>query len=313
MSDRNWNFETITALFETPFIDLVYEAQTVHRQNFEPSTVQLSTLKSIKTGACPEDCAYCPQSGHYNADLEKESLLDVESVLADARDAKAAGASRFCMGAAWKSPPKKEFPKVVAMIKGVKELGLESCVTLGMLEDDQAEQLADAGLDYYNHNLDTSPDYYKQIITTRTYQDRLDTLAKVRDANINVCCGGIVGMGEAREDRITFLHELAKLPVPPESIPINKLIAIEGTPLEDAPEIDDLEFVRVIAAARIMMPTSVIRISAGRESMSSSTQTLAFMAGANSIFLGETLLTAANPSESEDRELLESLGMQAVL
>ena len=294
MTAQRWTEAQIEELFETPLVDLLFSAQRTHREHFKSSHVQLSTLRSIKTGACPEDCAYCPQSGHYDTGLEAENLLDVDQVLADARAAREGGASRFCMGGAWKSPPDKDFPKVLQMVRGVKELGLEACVTLGMLDEAQSRQLKEAGLDYYNHNLDTSPEYYREIISTRSYSDRLDTLQHVREAGINVCCGGIVGMGESRRDRVRFLHELTQLPKPPESIPINKLIPIEGTPLADVEEIDDLEFVRVIAVARILMPESVIRISAGRENMADATQALCFMAGANSIFLGDRLLTAAN-------------------
>lgn len=304
-----WTTEKIEALYQLSFMELVYQAQTVHRAHFSTHEIELCTLLSIKTGRCPEDCAYCPQSAHYDTGLEKEKLFDVEAVIETAKQAKAKGATRFCMGAAWRSPPKKDFPKVVAMIKAVKDLGLEACVTLGMLDKEQAEQLHAAGLDYYNHNLDTSPKYYEKIITTRTYDDRLDTLQHVRDAGINVCCGGIIGMGETHEDRVEFLLQLAALPAAPGSIPINRLIPIQGTPLGSTVEIDPFEFVRTIAIARIMFPQSVIRLSAGREDMSEELQTLCFLAGANSIFYGEKLLTANNPDADTDAALFRKLGL----
>lgn len=309
MSTITWNTANVAELFELPLMDLLFRAQTIHRQNFDPNQVQLSTLLSIKTGTCPEDCSYCPQSAHYDTGLQKESLLDVAAVIADAKLARASGATRFCMGAAWRSPPKKDFPKVIEMIKAVKDLGLEACVTLGMLDKEQAEQLHVAGLDYYNHNLDTSPEFYKKIITTRTYEDRLETLDNVRNAGINVCCGGIVGMGETRQDRIEFLLQLANLPEPPQSVPINRLMAIKGTPLESADKIDNLEFIRMIAVARIMMPTSFVRLSAGRDTMSDEMHALCFMAGANSMFAGDKLLTAPNPEMNNDSLLLNKLGM----
>jgi biotin synthase len=308
MNTQRYTKQDITALFDMPFVELVFQAQSTHRNHFKNNEMELCTLLSVKTGACPEDCAYCPQSGHYNTGLKKEKLMDVEDVLAKAKLAKENGAQRFCMGAAWKNPPEKEFPNVIEMVKRVRELGLETCLTLGMLNADQAKQLSDAGLDYYNHNLDTSPDYYKEIISTRTYQDRLDTLAHVRDAGINVCCGGIVGMGEALNDRVNFLWELYNLPKAPESVPINKLIAIPGTPLADAKAIDDIDFVRMIAVARIVLPTSKLRLSAGRESMSDTMQTLCFMAGANSIHFGEKLLVTKNADADQDLKLLSQLG-----
>jgi len=312
MNKTNWNAEKINNLFEKPFLDLVFEAQKIHREHFNASEVQLSTLLSIKTGSCPEDCSYCPQSGHYNTGLQKEKLIDVDAVIEKAKQAKASGSSRFCMGAAWKNPPKKEFPKVLEMVKAVKDLGLESCMTLGMLDKEQADGLKEAGLDYYNHNLDSSPEYYKKIITTRTYEDRLETLDNVRNAGLNVCCGGIVGMGEKRIDRINFLLELVKLPKPPESVPINRLIAAKGTPLENTPLIDNIEFIKTVAIARIMMPTSYVRLSAGRESMSEEMQALCFMAGANSIFSGEKLLTCKNPELDTDNQLFDKLGIKVM-
>ena len=307
---HDWTYEQANILFTLPFFDLLYKAQQTHRLSFDPNAMQVATLLSIKTGACPEDCAYCPQSAHYNTELERESLLDISSVIEKAKVAKTSGATRFCMGAAWKNPPReKDFCKTLEMVKEVKNLGLETCMTLGMLNSDQAERLGSAGLDFYNHNLDTSPEYYEKIITTRSYQDRLDTLKHVRKANIKVCCGGIIGMGEEEQDRIKLLLQLANLPEHPESVPINKLIAIRGTPLGDTPEIDAFEFIRVIAVARIMMPKSIVRLSAGRESMSDEMQALCFFAGVNSIFYGEKLLTSANPAMDHDKQLLEKLGM----
>ncbi len=304
-----WEAHQIRALYDSPFLDLIFQAQKTHRENFPGNKLQISTLLSIKTGACPEDCAYCPQSGHYNTGLKKEKLMCLDDVITHAKAAKANGASRFCMGAAWKSPTDKDVQKVNEMIRAVKDLGLETCATLGMLTPEQAQCMKDEGLDYYNHNLDTSPEFYEKIITTRTYQDRLDTLKNVREAGIKVCCGGILGMGETREDRILFLQELANLPTPPESVPINKLIAIPGTPLGDAAPVDGLEFVRTIAVARILMPTSFIRLSAGREGMSEELQALCFLAGANSVFFGDKLLTAKNPEMIKDQELFQKLGM----
>ncbi len=307
---HNWTREQVLALFQLPFMDLLFQAQSVHRTHFDPNQVQVSTLCSIKTGACPEDCAYCPQSARYDTGLENEKLMQVEAVIEEAKAAKAAGATRFCMGAAWRSPKNKDMPYVTAMVRGVKDLGLETCMTLGMLKDEQAEQLAEAGLDYYNHNLDTSEEYYGEIITTRTYQDRLDTLARVRSAGMKVCAGGIVGMGEEVADRAGLLLQLANLPTHPESVPINMLVKVAGTPLADNDDLDPLEFVRTIAVARIMMPQSHVRLSAGREAMSEETQALAFFAGANSIFYGEKLLTTPNPESNKDMQLFARLGIK---
>lgn len=306
---HDWTRDQVSALFSKPFSDLLFRAQTIHRQYFDPNQVQISTLCSIKTGACPEDCKYCSQSGHYNTGLEKEKLIEVERVLAEARSAKANGATRYCMGAAWRSPPEKDMPKVLAMVKGVKDLGLETCMTLGMLSTGQAQQFADAGLDYYNHNLDTSPEYYGEIITTRTYQDRLETLQNVRDSGMKVCCGGILGLGESQADRISLLLQLASLNPHPDSVPINLLMRIEGSPLENTEDLDPLEFVRAIAVARILMPATYVRLSAGRENMSDELQALCFQAGANSIFYGEKLLTTANPTENRDMVLFQRLGI----
>ena len=305
-----WTRAQVADLFALPFNDLMFQAQSVHREHFEPNRVQLSTLISIKTGACPEDCAYCPQSAHYDTELEKEKLLPVAEIVEAAQRAVEAGASRFCMGAAWRSPSDRDLPQVLATVKAVKDLGLETCATLGMLKPEQAKQLAAAGLDYYNHNLDTSEDYYDQIITTRTYKDRLDTLEAVRDAGMNVCCGGIVGMGESENDRIGLLLTLANLPKAPESVPINNLVKIPGTPLEHVEDIDDFDFIRTIAVARILMPTSYVRLSAGRHEMNDQMQALCFMAGANSIFYGDELLTTENSSCAHDRQLFDRLGIQ---
>ncbi|HYQ91123.1 MAG TPA: biotin synthase BioB, partial [Candidatus Competibacteraceae bacterium] len=293
-----------------PFNDLLFQSHSVHRANFDPNAVQLSTLLSIKTGACPEDCAYCPQSVRYDTNLERERLLPLEEVLAAARRARSNGATRFCMGAAWRSPKDRDLDQVVEMVKGVKAVGLETCLTLGMLTDRQARRLKEAGLDYYNHNLDTSPEFYGNIITTRTYQDRLDTLEHVRAAGINVCCGGIVGMGEDRCDRAGLLVALANLPKHPESVPINMLVQVEGTPLYGIDRLDGLEFVRTVAVARIMLPQSYIRLSAGRTAMSDELQAWCFFAGANSIFYGEKLLTTGNPEADHDRELFQKLGLR---
>lgn len=306
---HDWQLNEIEALFNQPFNDLLFQAQTVHRQFFDPNQVQISTLLSIKTGACPEDCKYCPQSARYTTGIEKERLMQVEMVLKRAEEAKQNGASRFCMGAAWKNPHKRDMPYLIDMVKGVKGMGLETCMTLGMLTPDQAGSLADAGLDYYNHNLDTSEEFYDQIITTRTYQDRLDTLSHVRDAGMKVCSGGIVGMGEKQLDRIGLLKSLANLPRHPESVPINMLVKVAGTPLAETEDLDELEFIRTIAVARILMPKSYVRLSAGRESMSEQTQTLCFMAGANSIFYGCKLLTTDNPDEDSDKRLFRKLGL----
>ncbi len=307
---HDWSRDEVRALFALPFPELMFQAAQVHRQNFDPTEVQISTLLSIKTGGCPEDCAYCPQAAQYNTGVKAEKLMAVEAVLAEAAAAKAGGASRFCMGAAWRSPKDRDLDSVCAMVEGVKAMGLETCVTLGMLEAAQAQRLKQAGLDYYNHNLDTSPEYYSEIITTRTYQDRLDTLDHVRSAGINVCCGGIVGMGEGLEDRIGMIATLASLPQHPESVPINMLVQVEGTPLAVSGKLDALDFVRTIAVARITMPASVVRLSAGREEMSEETQALCFLAGANSIFYGPKLLTTPNPGRDRDMALLSNLGMR---
>lgn len=306
---HDWSPQEILDLFALPFNDLLFRAQSVHRQFFDPNQVQVSTLLSIKTGACPEDCKYCPQSGHYNTELEKEKLMAVEKVLEEARAAKDKGASRFCMGAAWREPTKKDMPYVLEMIKGVKALGMESCMTLGMLTKEQSQQLASAGLDYYNHNLDTSPEFYGDIITTRTYQERLDTLAHVRDAGMKICCGGIVGMGESAKDRAGLLHQLAHMNPHPESVPINMLVKVKGTPLEQADDLEPFDFIRTIAVARILMPQSHVRLSAGREEMNEQMQALAFFAGANSIFYGEKLLTTPNPAATKDMQLFAKLGI----
>jgi biotin synthase len=306
---HDWTVAEIAQLFALPFPALMHRAMAAHRRHFDPTEVQISTLLSIKTGGCPEDCAYCPQAAQYETSVKAEKLMDVEAVLADAAKAKAAGASRFCMGAAWRSPKDKDLDAVCSMVEGVKRLGLESCVTLGMLTGPQAQTLKQAGLDYYNHNLDTSPEYYSRIITTRTYQDRLDTLSAVRDAGIHVCCGGIVGMGEAASDRAGMIAALATLNPHPESVPINALVRVEGTPVAAEAPLDPIEFVRIIAVARITMPASMVRLSAGRESMSPETQALCFLAGANSIFHGEKLLTTPNPETHADRALFATLGL----
>jgi biotin synthase len=304
------NVDAVAALFELPFIELVYRAQSVHRQHFDPAAVQLSTLLSVKTGGCPEDCAYCPQSRRYRTGVEDEPLLPLEVVLETARAAKDNGATRFCMGAAWRSPKDRELDRILPMVQAVKRLGLETCVTLGMLKPGQAERLRDAGLDYYNHNLDTSPEFYGRIITTRQYRDRLDTLERVRKAGIRVCCGGIVGMGESRRDRAALIAQLSSLDPYPESVPINDLVQVEGTPLHGREALDPLEFVRTVAAARIAMPRAWVRLSAGRERMSEAVQALCFLAGANSVFYGEKLLTTGNPEAARDREFFARLGMK---
>jgi len=309
---HDWQREEIAALFNLPFSDLMFLAQQTHRKYFDPNAVQVSTLLSIKTGRCPEDCGYCPQSVRFETEVEVEPLLPLEEVIDAASKAKASGSSRFCMGAAWRSPKDKDIDQVVEMVQAVKALGLETCLTLGMLSEKQAKRLKEAGLDYYNHNLDTSPEFYGDIITTRTYQDRLDTLAHVRNAGMNVCCGGILGMGETREDRLGLLQELANQQPHPESVPINMLVRVEGTPLQDSPDFDSLEFVRTIAVARILMPKSYVRLSAGREEMSEEMQALCFLAGANSVFYGEKLLTTPNPTEQSDHQLFEKLGITAV-
>lgn len=305
-----WSADEIQALFDLPFNDLLFRAQTVHRENFDPNEVQVSTLLSIKTGSCPEDCKYCPQSAHYDTGLEKQRLMEVEAVLNKAKQAKETGATRFCMGAAWKHPTDRDMPYILQMVRGVRELGLETCMTLGMLKAEQADQLADAGLDYYNHNLDTSPEFYDKIITTRTYQDRLDTLQHVRDSGMKICSGGILGMGETARDRVGLLQQLANLPQPPESVPINMLVKVAGTPLENVDDLDPFEYIRNIAVARILMPTSHVRLSAGRESMSDELQSMAFFAGANSIFYGECLLTTPNPETHRDLQLFKRLGLR---
>jgi biotin synthase len=307
---NDWTREEVRALFALPFPELMFEAARVHRRHFDPAEVQISTLLSVKTGGCPEDCAYCPQSARYDTGVKAEKLMDLDAVLAEARAAKAAGASRFCMGAAWRSPKDRDLENVCAMVEGVKALGLETCATLGMLTPAQAGRLKRSGLDYYNHNLDTSPEFYGAIITTRVYRDRLDTLAAVRDAGIRVCCGGIVGMGEGVDDRAGLIAALASLPVHPESVPINMLVQVEGTPLAGREKLDPLEFVRTIAVARITMPKSVVRLSAGREDMSEETQALCFLAGANSIFYGPKLLTTPNPGRDRDIQLLNKLGLR---
>jgi biotin synthase len=306
---HDWSRQEVRALFALPFPALMFRAQSVHRRHFDPCAVQISTLLSIKTGGCPEDCAYCPQSAHYDTGVKAEKLLALDAVLAQARTAKAAGASRFCMGAAWREPKDRDLDKVCELVRGVKAFGLETCATLGMLTAAQARRLKSSGLDYYNHNLDTSPDYYGAIITTRTYQDRLDTLGHVRDAGIHLCCGGIVGMGESLEDRAGMIAVLANLPQHPESVPINMLVRVAGTPLASGEPIDPIDFVRTIAAARITMPKSMVRLSAGREDMSEETQALCFLAGANSIFHGPKLLTTPNPDRDRDLRLMDRLGL----
>ncbi len=304
---------TIRALFELPFNELLFQAQSTHRSFHNNTEIELCALLSIKTGSCPEDCKYCPQSAHYKTEIEKEKLMDIEAVVSQAKRAKDLGAKRFCMGGAWRNPPKKHFPQILEMVREVRGLGMETCMTLGMLSKEQAGGLKEAGLDYYNHNLDTSPEFYGNVISTRTYEDRLNTLEEVRQADIKVCCGGILGMGETREDRISLLHQLVSLPKAPDSVPINQLIPIPGTPLGDKKtSIDKFEFIRTIAVARIIMPSSMLRLSAGRTNMSDEMQALCFMAGANSIFHGDKLLTAANPGHSKDEKLMKTLGLQAV-
>jgi biotin synthase len=307
---HDWSRTEVEALFALPFPVLLHQAAEAHRANFDPAEVQVSTLLSVKTGGCPEDCAYCPQAQRYHTGVEATKLMDTGAVVERAKAAKAAGASRFCMGAAWRSPKDRDIPKVAEMIREVKALGLETCATLGMLSGDQATALKDAGLDYYNHNLDTSPEFYGDIIKTREYQDRLDTLTHVRDAGMKTCCGGIVGMGETRRQRAAFLQTLANLPAHPDSVPINRLVQVEGTPLHGTSELDPFEFVRTIAVARLLMPRSMVRLSAGRESMSDELQALCFMAGANSIFYGEKLLTTGNPDTERDLALFERLGLR---
>ncbi|MDE2350108.1 MAG: biotin synthase BioB [Gammaproteobacteria bacterium] len=311
MTRHDWTLAEVEALFAQPFMDLLFAAQQAHRRHQAPNTVQVSTLLSIKTGSCPEDCAYCPQSVRYDTGLETEELLEVEAVVERAAAAKRAGATRFCMGAAYRSPKPKDLRKVVEMIEQVKSLGLETCATLGMLSAAQARELKTAGLDYYNHNIDTSPEYYEKVISTRSFEDRLDTLQAVRDAGMHVCCGGIVGMGETPRDRAAMLHTLATLPVHPESVPINQLVRVPGTPLAQAEALDPFDFVRTIAAARILMPRSHVRLSAGRGDMSDELQALCFLAGANSIFYGEKLLTTGNPDCAHDRRLFARLNLVA--
>ena len=306
---HDWEVDEVVDLLSLPFNDLMFRAQQVHRRHFDANRVQVSTLLSIKTGACPEDCAYCPQSVHHHGTLEAEALMPLDEVLEAARQARDNGASRFCMGAAWRSPKDRDLERVAAMVSGVKALGMETCVTLGMLSGEQAGRLKESGLDYYNHNLDSSPEFYGEVISTRTYQDRLDTLESVRDAGINVCSGGIIGMGEGLRDRAGLLQQLANLPKHPESVPINLLVRVEGTPLAEVEAPDGLEFARTIAAARIMMPASTVRLSAGREEMSDELQALCFLAGANSVFYGERLLTTDNPVPSRDRDLFDRLGL----
>ncbi|MEE9337032.1 MAG: biotin synthase BioB [Methylococcaceae bacterium] len=308
---HDWQLDEVQALYNLPFNDLLFKAHTIHRENFDPNEVQISSLLSIKTGSCSEDCGYCPQSARYDADLTPEALMPVGEVIKSAQLAKEQGASRFCMGAAWRSPKDKDVERVVEMVQGVKALGMETCVTLGMLTDNQTKALKDGGLDYYNHNLDTSEDYYSEVITTRTYQDRLDTLKRVRDSGINVCCGGIVGMGESDADRANLLIELANLPKHPESVPVNMLVQVEGTPLMGTEPLDPLVFIRTIAVARILMPESRVRLSAGRKEMSDEMQALCFFAGANSIFYGDKLLTTDNPMSNHDLALFERLGIQS--
>jgi biotin synthase len=307
---KNWTREEAWSFYQSPFNDLLFKAQTAHRQNFDPNRVQLSRLLSIKTGGCPEDCAYCSQSVHYVSGLNASKLMEVENVIAEARKARAGGTTRYCMGAAWRSPKSRDMDAIVAMVEGVKALGMETCMTLGMLDREQARQLKHAGLDYYNHNIDSSERYYSEVVKTRTFNDRLETLEHVRDSGIKVCCGGILGMGEQPSDRVDMLVTLANLPEHPESVPINMLIPIPGTPLADADPIGPIEFVRIIALARIMMPTSYVRLSAGRSAMTDETQALCFLAGANSIFVGDTLLTAGNPDEDSDMTLFRRLGLK---
>jgi len=308
-TETRWSVAEIAAMFELPFSDLIHRAQTVHREHFDPNAVQMSTLLSIKTGGCSEDCGYCPQAARYHTDVESQDLMQLEQVLAAAQAAKDSGATRFCMGAAWRGPKQRDLEPVLKMVAEVKAMGLETCATLGMLKQGQAEQLKQAGLDYYNHNLDTAPEFYGDVITTRTYQDRLETLERVREADINVCCGGIIGMGESRNQRAGLLAQLANMQRPPESVPINLLTQVEGTPLHGTEQLDLIEFVRTIAAARITMPQSYVRLSAGRQSMPEGIQALCFIAGANSIFYGEKLLTTGNPDVSADQALFSKLGI----
>ncbi len=311
MLRHDWSLDEIQSLFMLPFNDLLFKAHSIHRQYFDPNQVQISSLLSIKTGSCSEDCGYCPQSARYDSDLKPEALMPINEVLEAAKKAQSEGASRFCMGAAWRQPKDKDVERVVEMVQGVKALGMETCVTLGMLTDEQTKTLKKGGLDYYNHNLDTSEDYYSEVITTRTYQDRLDTLERVRDAGINVCCGGIVGMGESAQDRSKLLQELANLPNHPESVPINMLVQVEGTPLSGTENLDPFTFIRTIAVARLLMPQSRVRLSAGRKEMSDEMQAMCFFAGANSIFYGDKLLTTDNPMTNHDQVLFERLGIHS--
>lgn len=310
-SPKNWQLKEVEALFDLPFNDLIFKAHSIHRENFNPNEVQISTLLSIKTGACPEDCSYCSQSAQNDTGLERERLLELEEVVAAATEAKENGATRFCMGAAWRNPTDKSLDRVIDMITAVKGLGLETCVTLGMLKQEQAQKLKEVGLDYYNHNLDTSPEFYGSVISTRTYEDRLETLSYVRDAGINVCSGGILGMGEKRRDRARLLQELANLPEPPQSVPINDLVQVKGTPLDGIDKLDPFEFIRTVAVARVIMPKSYVRLSAGRTEMNDEMQALCFFVGANSMFYGDRLLTTDNPEESDDQKLFSRLDITA--
>lgn len=310
--ESGWTFKEVEKIYTQPFHDLLFEAHSVHRQHHSANTLEVATLLSIKTGACPEDCGYCAQSGHFKTEVVNEKLLPVEEVLKKAQEAKEAGAKRFCMGAAWRCPPEKAWPELTSMIEGVKALGLETCMTLGMLDKTQANKLKEAGLDFYNHNIDTSPSYYNKVVSTRRFEDRLDTLSHVRDAGMQVCCGGILGLGEAQEDRIEFLLTLANLPSPPESVPINQLMRIPGTPLGNSKPIEGFEIVRTIAAARLLMPDAKIRLTAGRTEMSDELQALCYFAGANSVFIGDKLLTADNPQLEKDRILFKKLGLEAL-
>jgi biotin synthase len=309
---HDWTVAEAEALISKPFMDLMYEAQTIHRRHFDPQTIQVSTLLNVKTGGCAENCGYCSQSAHHETELAREKLLDVDAVLAQARAARAAGIGRFCMGAAWRKPTDKDLDRVIAMVEGVKALGMESCVTLGMLTEAQAKRLKEAGLDWYNHNLDTSREYYDKVVTTRSYDDRLETLRYVREQGISVCAGGILGLGESRRDRAAMLVELANLPQHPQSVPLNKLVKVPGTPLSNVPDLDDIEFVRAVAAARVMMPLSFVRLSAGRDAMSDEAQALCFLAGANSLFYGDKLLTTDNATTDRDKALFAKLDLKAL-
>jgi biotin synthase len=311
-TSRSWSYDEAFSVYQLPFNDLLFRAQSIHRQHFDPNRVQLSRLLNIKTGGCPEDCGYCSQSSHHATGLAASKLMDTETVVAEARKAKAGGATRYCMGAAWRNPKPRDLDAIVEIVGAVKALGLETCMTLGMLDREQADRLSSAGLDYYNHNIDTSESFYPRVISTRTFADRLDTLDHIRQSGMKVCCGGILGMGETAEDRVDMLVTLANLPEPPESVPINMLIPIPGTPLAKAEPVGGLEFVRIIALARIMMPSSFVRLSAGRSAMNDEMQALCFFAGANSIFVGDTLLTAGNPADAADRKLFGRLGLEAL-